>query len=346
MASTPEISVIIPVYKVERYLEFCVASVLAQTFQDFEIILVDDGSPDNCPAMCDEFSRKDSRIRVVHKENAGLGMARNSGLDVAVGKYVCFLDSDDYLALNTLEYTHALAEKESADQVRYMFRRFIKESAPKNLNVDGSYTIGEGREGIAPILNVISPLLEAAEFTAPTNASACTSLYRRSVLEDNNIRFFSERNVMSEDFLFSLDVAVASRKIVYTPENFYNYRHNPASLSTSMRFDRIERAAKFSEFYAGRLKSYGYTDPDVYAMGYTIGEMRSFNTLLAYSKLPYSERKQAFLGVLNHPYIKRIQKEYPIDKLPLIQRVAFSLNINRQFLLTCLVSRLRASLKN
>ena len=92
-----KVSVIIPVYKVEEYLERCVQSVLNQTLKDIEIVLVDDGSPDNCPKMCDEFAKKDSRIKVVHKNNEGLGKARNSGLEVATGEYVAFVDSDDYV---------------------------------------------------------------------------------------------------------------------------------------------------------------------------------------------------------------------------------------------------------
>ena len=91
----PGISVIVPVYKVEKYLHECVDSILAQTFRDFELILVDDGSPDNCGAICDEYAAKDSRIRVIHQENQGLSGARNSGIDVARGEYITFVDADD-----------------------------------------------------------------------------------------------------------------------------------------------------------------------------------------------------------------------------------------------------------
>lgn len=94
------ISVIVPIYKVERYLNKCLDSIVNQTYKELEIILVDDGSPDGCPKICDEWGLKDSRIRVIHKANAGLGLARNSGLEVATGKYVAFIDSDDFIDLN------------------------------------------------------------------------------------------------------------------------------------------------------------------------------------------------------------------------------------------------------
>ena len=98
-----QFTVIIPVYKVEEYLERCVDSVLSQTYGDFEVILVDDGSPDNCPAMCDAWAEKNSRIRVIHKENGGLSDARNVGMAAATGKYIAFVDSDDWIAPEMFE---------------------------------------------------------------------------------------------------------------------------------------------------------------------------------------------------------------------------------------------------
>lgn len=99
----PIISIIVPVYKVEQYLDRCVSSILAQTYRDFELILVDDGSPDRCGEMCDEWAKKDDRIRVVHKENGGLSSARNAGLDIATGEYIGFVDSDDYIHFQMYE---------------------------------------------------------------------------------------------------------------------------------------------------------------------------------------------------------------------------------------------------
>ena len=95
------ISVIVPVYKVEKYLDRCVESIVNQTYKNLEIILVDDGSPDNCPAMCDAWAKKDSRIKVIHKENGGLSDARNAGMRLASGEYICFVDSDDWMDRNT-----------------------------------------------------------------------------------------------------------------------------------------------------------------------------------------------------------------------------------------------------
>ena len=109
------ISVIVPIYNVEKYLRRCVDSIIAQTYSNLEIILVDDGSPDNCPAICDEYAKKDSRVRVIHQKNGGLSAARNAGLDAASGDYIGFVDSDDYIALNMYEKLYNTLRNNSAD---------------------------------------------------------------------------------------------------------------------------------------------------------------------------------------------------------------------------------------
>ena len=110
----PKISVIVPIYNVEKYLPRCIDSILSQTFTDFELILVDDGSPDNCGEICDEYASRDSRIRVIHKENGGVSSARNAGLKDSVGKWISFVDSDDWLHPQYLELLILLAEKNHA----------------------------------------------------------------------------------------------------------------------------------------------------------------------------------------------------------------------------------------
>lgn len=347
MKMPPEISVIIPIYKVEKYIRTCIDSVLNQSFQDFEIILVDDESPDDCPEICDDYAKKDDRIRVIHKDNEGLGFARNSGLDVAMGRYVCFLDSDDYLAVNTFEYCHRVAIKEDADQVRYMFNRFVDADAVewKPIDINKGYIVGVGREGLEPILNVVSPLLTDRKLIVPTTASSCTALYRRSLIEKYSIRFFSERELISEDYLFNIDFGVRCDKIIYTSNKFYNYRHNLSSLTYVPRIDRFDRAVRFVKFLAERMKSYGYDDADTYVMGYAIGEMRSSNLRAFESNLPYREKREIFLRPLELDYIKKIQQEYPMHRLSAMQRIAFSLHVGKCYWLSYFLTKARSWFK-
>ena len=115
MEGNTKISVIIPIYKAEKFLDKCIGSVVGQTYENLEIILVDDGSPDNCPAICDSWAEKDRRIKVVHKENGGLSSARNAGLDVVTGEYFGFIDSDDWIEKDFFEFLITNALKENAD---------------------------------------------------------------------------------------------------------------------------------------------------------------------------------------------------------------------------------------
>ncbi|MGM9652762.1 MAG: glycosyltransferase family 2 protein [Eubacteriales bacterium] len=123
----PEISIIVPVYNVEKYLKRCIDSILSQTFTDFELILVDDGSPDGCPAICDEYAQQDSRIRVIHKENGGLSDARNAGLEVAIGKFIGFVDSDDFIHPQMYALLYDAAIMYNAGIVQCEFNRFYED---------------------------------------------------------------------------------------------------------------------------------------------------------------------------------------------------------------------------
>ena len=118
-----KISVIVPVYNVEKYLEKCVESILNQSLKDIEIILVDDGSPDNCPQICDEYATKDSRVKVCHKQNGGLSSARNEGLKHVSGEYYMFVDSDDWLDSETCEVTYNYAKQNDADCLMFSYTK-------------------------------------------------------------------------------------------------------------------------------------------------------------------------------------------------------------------------------
>ena len=120
----PSVSIIVPVYGVEKYLDRCVESLVKQTLTDIEIILVDDGSPDNCPRMCDDWAHRDSRIKVIHKPNAGQGFARNSGIEIATGEYIAFVDSDDYVEPDTYATLYAEASNNGYDGVFNGFSYF------------------------------------------------------------------------------------------------------------------------------------------------------------------------------------------------------------------------------
>ena len=237
----PCVSVIIPVYKVEKYLNRCIDSVLCQTLCDIEIILVDDGSPDLCPQICDSYL-SDKRVKVIHKENGGLSSARNAGLDKANGKYAFFLDSDDWLDSNGIEILYNKAEETDVDFVRYRAVRSMWPNLPEN----APFLFGEGNDLIEglytkeDIKNRILPrLIATPELDYGPILSACMGLYKTEFLKENGIRF-DERVKNSEDVIFSAEVVIAASSFYYLDTaGIYHYFYNPDSISKSFRPERI-----------------------------------------------------------------------------------------------------------
>ena len=135
-----KISVIVPIYKVEKYIHRCIDSIINQTYKNLEIILVDDGSPDSCPRICDEYAKKDKRIKVIHKENGGLSDARNKGVDIATGDYIAFVDSDDYIHPNMYEVLIYELEKNNSDIALCKYKIVYEKSKIKT-EIDGKFEV-------------------------------------------------------------------------------------------------------------------------------------------------------------------------------------------------------------
>ena len=186
-----KISVIVPIYKVEPYLRQCVDSILNQTYTNLEIILVDDGSPDNCGAICDEYAAKDTRVKVIHKENGGLSDARNAGLDIAVGDCYYFVDSDDYLPVRSVEEMIEMLRKQDADMVIGGFERFSDKT--------GEVFFSTESEGL---VTYVYTQEEAFRDFYRDGCQAWAVLYRRHVHQ--NIRFPKGEINEDEAIIFQL----------------------------------------------------------------------------------------------------------------------------------------------
>lgn len=322
----PVVSVIIPVYNVEQYLDTCIQSIRNQSLKDIEIILVDDGSPDKCPEMCDNYARIDSRIRVVHKENAGLGYARNTGLDCACGKWVCFVDSDDCLALNALDTCVGIAEHTGVDQVRYLLKRCGEHIHGHVVETDGGnecQVLDTFPEKAMPMLAETMAVSELATNRILANASACAGLYRREAVIRSGVRFHSERELISEDYVFNIEFAAKSGAVAYTAYPFYFYRDNHMSLSKMYRADRIERSVVFSKYLKNMLSELGCPEADMIAVGNMIGNLRSHLRHIYASDFSPTEKRRLHSLAVNHPYISQIEEAGVYRRLSLLQRMAF-----------------------
>lgn len=219
------VSVIVPIYNVERELKRCIDSILAQTAQELEIILVDDGSTDGCPAICDWYAGQDSRITVIHKPNGGLSSARNSGLRIATGEYVLFVDSDDYIERDSCERLMAAMQ----DDMDFVVAPF-KEITEKKTVIRGLISAKEK--------TIYTPRDFAILAIQENNwhASACCKLYRRVFLLENDL-FFKE-GILFEDTHVFLKVFLAARKVGYLSYPFYNYVIRQGSIMQSRDMNR------------------------------------------------------------------------------------------------------------
>lgn len=210
-----KISVIIPVYNVEKYLDKCVQSVINQTYKNLEIILVDDGSTDTSGVLCGEYAKWDERIKVIHKSNGGLSQARNKGLDMATGEYIFFLDSDDFLALNTFEKLMRVLKEEQADIVACLEKRFTTEDV-----------FGEKK---GEMLYFTQEEMLQGTFTQNKNyfIISCAKLYKASLF--NGVRF--KEGVIHEDEFICHKIYAQTEKVAVLQEELYFYRENPNSIT-------------------------------------------------------------------------------------------------------------------
>ena len=224
-----KVSVIVPIFNMQALLATCLDSILNQTFRDFELILVDDGSTDQSPAICCHYRDADARIRVISKENGGLSSARNAGLDAASGKYIYFADSDDYLEPDLLEKAVQVMEQQDCHWVGF---GAIKEDLQGNCL---------GTVGFKPYSLTISGEEERVDFLMQYLLSyrlgweACFHLFRGDIIRQHQLRFVSEREVFAEDLLFSFTYWQYARSCVMLPECLYHYVQRPDSLMGASR---------------------------------------------------------------------------------------------------------------
>lgn len=210
------VSIIVPVYKVEKYLRECVDSILAQTYKDIEVILVDDGSPDGSPAICDEYAKKDTRVRVVHKENGGLSSARNAGIDIAKGEYIAFCDSDDYIDADMIEILASVAEEHRADFVGC--ESVVLDSKGNILPIYHSET---DKKTFKPTEFLRSLFYDRSD------CSVCNKLFLRSTIGES--RFVKGRN--NEDIIFLSEIIHRCQTIIQINKPFYHYRVTEGSIT-------------------------------------------------------------------------------------------------------------------
>lgn len=325
--NNPKISIIVPIYNVEKYLHRCIESLINQTLKDIEIILVDDESPDNCPKICDEYAQKDARIKVIHKKNEGLGLTRNAGLEIATGEYVAFIDSDDWIDSTMYETLYTIAREKQCDTVYCSLQYYYSPTKIIPFKEVETECFFHGRNEVDNfLLDMLAPLPDYHS-DIKYMVSVCKAIYSRTIIEKNQLRFISERKVASEDMVFHTQYLRFAEHIGFIPKYFYNYFQNQNSITHTYTEAKIDRLKRFIQEMNSIFKQY-YPQKNY--------QLRLQRKALHYLRISlyikFKMNKKSFIHLnmefktlCNDPIFQRAIKNYPYQQLPIKHKLFFLL---------------------
>lgn len=328
----PKISVVIPIYNVEKYLPECIDSVLAQDFQDYEVILVNDGSTDGSLAIAQQYEKDHAHIRLISQENKGLGGARNTGIKHAQGEYILFMDSDDRLAPDTLSATAAAAQREESDIVIFDFE-YVDETG-RALSIQPAMEAVDGPFDLASQKSVL--------FSTP---SACNKLFRLSLFTDHQI-LFPER-VWFEDLRTITKLYPYARRMYYLPKPFYKYLQRSESIMHSTRVERNSEIMDALQDVLDYYKAHGYYEQYRPELEYLLIEnafvLASFRVLKQDTHHPLLKQLYDFLKANAPEYNKN---PYLSTRLSKKNQIIYQLLTKKQYGLLKLMNRAQNLLRS
>lgn len=311
------ISVIIPCYNIEKYLNRCIESIVNQSLSNIEIILIDDGSKDDVPKICDKWAVIDERIKVIHKTNEGLGFARNSGLDIATGRYVAFIDGDDYIHKDMFRDLYKETNNGTIDIVRCGYYRQLNNGT---YVVDNIYNDFYNENDIWDALCELIGARVGRADTEHRQSSVWCGIYKLSIIKDNNLRFHSEREVLCEDAVFHTELFKYAKTLKYVPKPYYYYCYNGKSLSHSfnpLKIDALDTLVLYEDksYVAARCKQFQDRVLRQYAhlancMHHQIME----------SNLSYSDKKKLCNKIYSNKRWSEIWCKYNMSNMPYFWR--------------------------
>lgn len=334
----PKVSIIVPVYNVERYLDRCMQSLLSQTLKEIEIILVDDGSPDNCPTMCDDYAKKDLRVKVIHKKNSGLGLSRNIGMKHATGDFIAFVDSDDYVDIRMYEKLIKVADKNKSDAVFCGIKKEIYSGKFIDISEVQKETTYEKEYLSDLMLDFVSGKpFEKKE--RPLQMSVWHAIYSKDLIFQNELEFKSERIIVSEDLPFQISFFKLAESITFIPDILYTYCYNSSSLSK--KYD-VDKFFKIKDLFYLLTDLLSYEDVNLYRCNrYLIGLARVFVFQISISKLKRNDKRNSIKRICEDIELQNSILNYRVKYLPYYARLYYILMKYRCVSLLIFLSKLQ-----
>lgn len=336
----PKISFILPIYKVYEYLPNAINSLLNQTMEDWEAILVDDGSPDKCGRLCDEAAKNDRRFRVIHQENQGVSAARNAGLDAAKGEYIHFFDPDDYIEPTMAEELYDVAESQNADIVIFGICDEYYDADGKLINFMMYNPPIDGVQKNEPCKRLFPQLA--------SSYLIMHKLYRRSLIENAGLRFTDHK--IAEDGVFWVQLLGTSPDcIVGLKRAFYHYRNSRAgSASNSFQPERVENNFYLSREVAKVLEKWNLTDsPEHFKkLGYCVNiDLQLGIKNICLSPLSFSERVAWLKKCMKIDYVNQAVRQVPFKLIhsrnDLIKLIFLKMHMYKAVILLSSLNNLR-----
>lgn len=314
----PLVSVIVPVYNVEQYLDRCIQSIIAQTLNNIEIILVDDNSSDQSPNICDKYVSHYPQIRVIHKaKNEGLGMACNSGIEIARGEYIAFCDSDDYIDSNMYETMYKTAIKYNADAVYTGIKTVNQHGIVHPMNDYSSLQIIKEKNEIHKFIMDMIASQPMSSKERDNAMSAKIVLYKKDLITKYKLRFVSERILICEDLIWNIEVLCHSNCIISLPYTGYYYYHNTNSISKQIRLDRFSFFKSLREELYQRISYYGMPkETQIRIDRMFIGYCRFYIGNICKSSLPSQTKKRIVSEICKDSIWEKIWNTYPTKEMP------------------------------
>lgn len=335
------ISIIVPVYNVEKYLHRCIESIQNQSYKKLEIILVDDGSQDQSPGICDHFAGQDQRIKVIHKENGGQGLARNAALEIATGSYVAFIDSDDWISPDHIQNLYEGLKHCEADVAIGSYTAVAPDLSRRLCRTsleEGTYEGQDIRQ------KLILPLIGADEkfhSDVQVNASSSMSLYSMKLIAEYGIRYLDVRQVVGEDLFFNLDIYFRAKKIVVVDETGYYYFENQSSTSRKYDSNRFARTLEFKKALEMRAAFFGLEkEAEMRIERSFLMKIRVIIRLIVTAgNLSRAEKIRGIKNILWNETVHGSLMRYPIDTyIPAIRILAKLMRARKTVLVYCLMT--------